>query len=367
MSELKTPATGLTVGGRDLGRRRGRSGSSARLATMWTLIGPALLVYLGTVVASQIGGPVAVQGAYALVSLVAAVGLQIFTGTSGVLSFGHIAFTAVGAWAYGLLTIDPTLKKALLPDLFSFLADVHAPWPVALAVATTVGGFLAFAVAPFLMRLNGLQAGIATFGLLMVVGQVLTYWSSIGPRSGQAMVGVPADLPLERLVLVAIGVIIVSWVYQHARTARLLRATREDLTAAPGSGINVTIHRVIAFTISGAVCGLGGGLWAATNRVVQSSHFGVGMTFTIIAILVLGGTRSLWGAVLGTLVWSALDSLLVYLQGGVTLGDYVVSIPEGARPIILGATLIVALMVRPDGLTGGRELTWPVQRWRRRG
>ncbi|MEO7447794.1 MAG: branched-chain amino acid ABC transporter permease [Humibacillus sp.] len=348
--------------GSDAGGVNGRRPDpSARLAMIWTLAGPALLVYLGTVVASQIGGPVAVQGAYALVSLVTAVGLQIFTGTSGVLSFGHIAFMAVGAWAYGLLTIDPTLKKALLPDLFSFLADVHAPWPVALAVATMVGGLLALVVAPFLMRLNGLQAGIATFGLLMVVGQVLTYWSSIGPRSGQAMVGVPADLPLDRLVLVAIGVIAVSWLYQHTKTARLLRATREDLTAAPGSGINVTNHRIIAFAISGAVCGLGGGLWAVTNRVVQSSNFGVGMTFTIIAILVLGGTRSLWGAVLGTLVWSALDALLVYLQGGVTVGDYVVSLPEGARPIVLGATLVAALMIRPEGLTGGRELTWPFQ------
>jgi branched-chain amino acid transport system permease protein len=340
----------------------GQAEPAGRWARVWTLVGPALLVYLGTVVASQVGGSVAVQGAYALVSLVTAVGLQIFTGTSGVLSFGHIAFVAVGAWAYGLLTIDPTLKKALLPDLFSVLSHVHAPWPVALGVATLGGGLLALVVAPFLMRLNGLQAGIATFGLLMVVGQVLTYWSSIGPRSGQAMVGVPEDLPLDRLVLVAIGVIVVSWLYQHTRTARLLRATREDLTAAPGSGINVTTNRIIAFAISGAVCGLSGGLWAVTNRVVQSSHFGVGMTFTIIAILVLGGTGSLWGAVLGTLVWSALDAVLVYLQSGVAVGDYVVSLPEGARPIVLGATLVVALMIRPEGLTRGRELTWPLRR-----
>lgn len=336
--------------------------SSRTLIRAWTLIGPLALVYLGTVVASKLGGSVAVQGSYALVSLVVAVGLQVFVGTSGVLSFGHIAFMAVGAWSYGLLTIDPVLKKSLLPDLAPFLADLHEAWPVALVAALAAGGLLALAVAPFLMRLNGLQAGIATFGLLMVVGQVLTYWSTIGPRSGQSMVGVPEDLPLARLVLIAMGVIVISWIYQHTRSARLLRATREDLTAAPGSGINVTTHRTIAFTISGAICGLGGGLWAATNRVVQASHFGVGMTFTIIAILVLGGTMSLWGAVLGTLVWSALDAALVWLQNGVTVGDHIVSIPEGARPIILGAVLIIALILRPDGITRGRELTWPLRR-----
>ena len=335
--------------------------SNRKLANAWSLVGPVVLVYLGVVFASQAGGSLAVQGAYALVSLVVAVGLQVFVGNSGVLSFGHIAFMAVGAWIYGLATIDPVLKKALLPDLFGFLTDLSAPWPVALVLAALAGGLLALIVAPFLMRLNGLQAGIATFGLLMV-GQVLTYWSSIGPPSGQSMAGIPNDLPLERLVLIAIGAIVISWLYQRTRTARLLRATREDLTAAPGSGINVVPHRIIAFALSGAICGLGGGLWAATNRVVSSSHFGIGMTFTVIAILVLGGTYSLWGAVLGALVWSSLDALLVYLQDGLSLGNYVVSIPEGVRPIILGAVLVSALILRPDGLTSGRELSWPFRR-----
>jgi branched-chain amino acid transport system permease protein len=131
------------------------------------------------------------------------------------------------------------------------------------------------------------------------------------------------------------------------------------MTAAPGSGIHVTFHRVVAFVVSAGICGVGGALWAETNRVVQASQFSVGFTFTVIAMLVLGGTNSVWGAVLGVVVYTALDVVLVSLQSGLTLGGYIVTIPDGTRPLALGAILILMLLFRPQGVTGGRELTWP--------
>lgn len=331
-----------------------------------TLAGPLVIVYVVTVLFSMGSGSMQIQTAYALADLVIVVGLQLFVGNSGVLSFGHISFAAVGAWTMGLLTIDPTVKRAVLPQLFPWLSSASASPAVALILGAVFGGVLAFIVAPFLMRLNGLQAGIATFALLGVVVQVLSYWTKIGPPSGQSMVGVPHAFSLQVQLFLALAVIVVSWLYGRTRTARLLRAARENPVAAPGSGINITVHRVLAFGISGVLCGIGGAMWAQTNTVVQASQLSTGFTFTVIAMLVLGGTMSLWGAVLGTLVYSVVDALLQQLQSGLSLGSMVVTIPDGSRPLILGALLILMLLFRPDGITRGREFGIPFLRRRTR-
>lgn len=335
------------------GRRR--TSVTDRWTALTTLAGPLIFVCLVVLVGSTFGSATSGKVEAALVNLVIVVGLQIFLGNSGVLSFGHVAFVAVGAWTFGLLTVNPVLKKALIPDLFPFLTSAQAPAVVALLLAGAVGALLALLVGPVLLRLNGLQAGIATFALLGVVNQVLTYWRKVGPPGGQSLAGVPSPFSMTTLLLFALAAIIVSWWYQRTRTARLLRASRESLMAAPASGINITWHRLVAFTLSGAVCGVGGAMWAETNHVLQASAFFLTMTFTVIAMLVLGGMFSLWGAVVGTAVYSVIDVGLQYLQNGISA----FTIPESMRPLILGAILVVMLIFRPNGLTGGREFRLP--------
>ena len=330
-----------------------------RLAPMWSLGSLLLIVYGSVALGATLGESLRVQLQYALVNLIIVVALSMFIGNSGVLSFGHVAFVAVGAWTVGLLTIEPQLKRNLLPDLFEPLFDAQAPWVLAIFLGGLLGGLLALIVAPFLMRLNGLQAGIATFALLGVVNQVLTYWSSIGPRSGQSMVGIPEVLDLQVTLLFALGAVVVAWLFQRTRSARLLRAAREDAIAAAASGISVTIHRVIAFAASGIVAGIAGGLFALTNRVVQASQLNIEITFITLAMLVLGGMLSLSGAVIGTLVFTVVDIVLQQLQSGLELGSFIVTIPQGTRPIVLGLILVLMLLFKPKGLTGGREITWP--------
>lgn len=327
----------------------------------WSLAVPLGTVYLVAVAAVAVSPTAAIDLRYALVNLVIVVALQSFVGNSGVLSFGHIAFVAVGAWTAGLLTVPLVMKHSLIPSLFPALRDAHAsPW-VAIALAALVGGILALAGGIVLMRLSGLEAGIATFALLQLTVEILTHWSEIGPVSGQAMAGIPEGIGLQGTLFVALAVIVASWVYQHFASARMLRASREDLAAAPASGINVTLHRTIAFTVSGVLSGVGGAMWAQTNRVIQASQFNLDFTFTIIAMLVVGGMLSLWGAVIGTLAIATLEHILGLFERGVSFGAYVVSIPGGSRPVILGIILILILILRPGGITGGREVSWPIR------
>ncbi|MBC9937099.1 MULTISPECIES: branched-chain amino acid ABC transporter permease [unclassified Leucobacter] len=329
------------------------------LAHLWTLAVPLGVVWLVAIIASAASKSASIDLGYALANLIIVVAMWTFIGNSGVLSFGHIAFVAVGAWTLALLTINPAMKHSLMPDLFPFLAEASANPFVALLLAAAVGGVVALVSGLALMRLHGLEAGIATFALLMLVVQILTYWKQIGPKSGQSMAGLPHSFDLQTILFIALGVIVLAWLYGRSRSARMLRASRDNVQAAPASGINITLHRLIAFTVSGALAGIGGAVWVQMNGLAQASQFSLDFTFTTIAMLVVGGMLSLWGAVVGTLLISALNHVLGIFEKGAQFGDVIVSIPSGSRLIVLGAVMVLILIFRPSGLTGGREAMWP--------
>ena len=331
------------------------------VVSLWTLAVPLVVVWLFAAVASSASAAAAIDLGYALASLIIVVAMWTFIGNSGVLSFGHIAFVAVGAWTMSLLTISPAVKSTIMPSLFPFVANASAEPILAVLVAAVVGGVTALLSGLALMRLHGLEAGIATFALLMLVVQVLTYWSAVGPKSGQSMTGIPRSFDLPSMLVVALIVITLAWAYGQTRSARLLRASRENVQAAPASGISVIRHRVIAFAVSGALARVGGAMWAQTNRVVQASQFSLDFTFTTIAMLVVGGMLSLWGAVLGTLLISTLNHVLGLLERGMRIGDVIVSLPSGSRLVLIAALMVLILIFRPSGITGGREAQWPLR------
>ena len=329
------------------------------LAKLWTLVVPLLVVWVVSLATSFVSQTAAIDLGYALANLIIVVAMWTFIGNSGVLSFGHIAFVAVGAWTLSLLTIPPNIKSAIMPDLFPFLAQASASPFVALIIAGVVAGLVALLSGLALMRLNGLEAGIATFALLMLVVQILTYWKQIGPKAGQSMTGLPRSFDLQSILFIALAVIALAWLYGRSRSARMLRASRDNVQAAPASGIRVTLHRLIAFTVSGALAGIGGAVWVQLNGVAQASQFSLDFTFTTIAMLVVGGMLSMWGAVVGALAISALSHILGLFEKGMQLGDVVGSLPSGSRLITLGAIMVIILIFRPSGITGGREATWP--------
>ena len=140
--------------------------------------------------------------------------LYVFVGNSGVLSFGHISFVAVGAWAAGVLSVPVAEKPAIMPYLFPFLRD-HEVGNVAVARSSRrrVGGLYALLVGLPLMRLSGLAAGIATFGVLEITHNVLRYYEKIGPGSN-TFSSVPETTDLLQATVGALLVIGVAFGYQ---------------------------------------------------------------------------------------------------------------------------------------------------------
>jgi branched-chain amino acid transport system permease protein len=295
----------------------------------------------------------------ALVMAAIVVALYIFVGNSGVISFGHLSFAAVGGYLSGLLTIDPQTKSFTMPGLFPFLEHTHIAVVPSLALAAAAGGVYAFLVGLPLMRLSGLPAGIATFAVLGITYNVLYYWGKVGPGA-QTLSDIPE---IGRWTLAAGGVIACAcaFAYQRSRFGRQLRATREDEAAARASGIDVYRQRLVAFTLSGALAGLAGGLYVHQLGLITPDQFYLDLTFVTLAMLVVGGVGSLLGAVVGALAISALNSFLGDAENTVHVG-FRLTLPNGTRLVTVGAVMALVLILRPAGLTGGRELTLPRRR-----
>jgi branched-chain amino acid transport system permease protein len=204
-----------------------------------------------------------------------------------------------------------------------------------------------------LMRLSGLAAGIATFAVLEITHNVLRYYDKIGPGTF-AFSSVPETTGLLQASIGAVIAIGVAFAYQTSRFGRQLRATREDAAAARAVGISVFRQRLWAFGLSGAVAGFAGGLYVHLLPLTSEEVY-LNLTFITLAMLVIGGATSLWGAVVGALAVSGLDSLLAEAEEG--LGG--IDLPTGSRVVVVGFLMALVLVLRPAGLTGGREFSPP--------
>jgi branched-chain amino acid transport system permease protein len=322
-----------------------------------TLLGPVLLVVAAALLGTVVSASTETYFLSALVNVTIVVALYVFIGNSGVVSFGHISFVAVGAWAAGILTVPVEEKPAVMPNLAGFLQDTTVGNVPSLAIAAGVGAAYALVVGLPLMRLSGLAAGIATFGVLEITHNVLRYWETIGPGLN-TFSAVPETTGLLQAAVGAVIAIVVAFAYQRSRFGRMLRATREDAAAARAVGVSIYRQRLVAFALSGALAGFAGGLYVHLLPVNTEGLY-LDLTFITLAMLVIGGATSLWGAVVGALAVSAVDSFLAEAENGVHVLGWTIDLRGGTRIVVVGALMALVLIVRPTGLTGGREIAVP--------
>ena len=326
----------------------------SRVRPVVELLAPMSLVGVAALVGVLVSSSTQTYVITALINVTIVAALYVFIGNSGVLSFGHVSFVAVGAWTAGVLSIPQAEKPAIMPHLFGFLRDHTVGNVWSLAIGAAVGGVYALIAGLPLMRLSGLGAGIATFGVLEITHNVLRYWEKIGPGV-TTFSAVPETTGLLQATLAALVAVLAAFAYARSRHGRMLRATREDPAAARAVGISVYRQRLFAFTVSGLIAGLAGGLYVHLLPVNTESFY-LDLTFITLAMLVIGGATSLWGAVVGALAVSAVDSFLAEAENGIHIFGQSVDLPAGTRIVVVGALMALVLIVRPAGLTGGREI-----------
>ncbi|HZS29789.1 MAG TPA: branched-chain amino acid ABC transporter permease [Gaiellaceae bacterium] len=321
------------------------------------LLVPALLVLGTTLLGLSVSSYLQAYFLDTLIKVAIVVALYVFIGNSGVLSFGHVSFVALGAWTAGVLTVPADQKGAIMPGLAHFLLHTNVGNVASLAVAAAVGAVAAFAVGLPLMRLSGLAAGIATFAVLEITNNLLTYDQSIGPGEN-AFSSVPQTTGMWQAAIGALLCVAVAFVYRSSRFGRMLRATREDPAAAAATGISIYRQRLLAFVISGGLAGFAGGMYVHLLPL-QAAGLHLDLTFITLAMLIVGGSGSLLGAVAGALAVSGLYSFFSAATNGVDVLGWNLTVPQGTAEIVLGVLMAFVLIVRPAGLTGGRELSLP--------
>jgi branched-chain amino acid transport system permease protein len=301
--------------------------------------------------------------------LMIVLGLQVFSGNSGVLSFGHIAFMAIGAYSSALLTIPTAIKKFTFLTMPHFLKFWVFPAQLNALEGTLAGaGFaMAFALvtAAPIVRLTGVAAGIATLAILVIVHE-FDYQTSAITRGTSTQIGVPTTTTFLSVLVWALIFIGVAFAFQQSRFGLRLRASRENERAAKSVGVRVSVERAIAWTISGFIVGVAGTQYAhyfGGTFGPDDFFFNNGFNIVLlsIAMLVVGGMTSVTGAVAGcyfiTVIFEAFRRWEVNGLGGVTP-------PAGTSNLVLALVLLVTLVLRPKGITGGKEIPWPTE-WRR--
>ena len=288
------------------------------------------------------------------VNLTIVVGLQIFMGNSNVASLGHISFTGLAAYVVAVLYTPVALKKTLIPDAPFGLAQIQFDIVSSSLIALLVTLAVAFVAGLGLCRLSGVAATIGTLALLVIVHVILINWVSVtrGPR---AFFGIPVALSLPWSVAVSIVAIFIAKLFRDSRDGLQLRASGDNILAAKAMGVDVNRVRLKAWLISAVVTGSGGILFTLFMGTIAPKSFYFHLTFLTIAMLILGGMRSVSGAVIGSLAIALGFELFRMLENGPIIFGLELPTMFGLTGFFLGAIIVVTLAVRPDGILGNEE------------
>ncbi len=287
-----------------------------------------------------------------LTNMVMVIGFHVFVGNTGVLSFGHLGLASIAAYVMALLSIPLARKSVILTAKAPFgireiVVDPRLAAIIGIAVATLVAALLGLVVA----RTSGLAATMITLALLFVVLQVANNWKDLTNGTG-GLSSIPrlsgASWPVAGAVL---AIVVAVW-FRHSRSGRLAVATREDELAAAAMGIDVFRPRLIAFVVSGAVVGLGGILQTQSLGSLGPRQFAFEPTILILAMLVVGGMRTVTGAIFGTVFITAGKEFTRFLGDGPHFLGFTWPKVDGFPDLFLAAALLAVLLVRSSGLLG---------------
>ncbi|MEO0977701.1 MAG: branched-chain amino acid ABC transporter permease [Pseudomonadota bacterium] len=326
-----------------------RSGlvGAALLAAVLVVIGAATL-YFGSRYQVRL-----VYAAY--VNLIVVLGLQIFMGNARITNLSHSAFMGIGAYAAALCVTPENIKKISLPAAPWGLADFSLDPVLSAAIAIAITAVLALLLGLFIVRLTSIGATIVTLAVLVIVHSVFLYRTDIF-KGNQAFFGIPQVFDLSWVVGIAILAVIVCRLFRESRWGIQLRASADDEVGAAAMGVEIYKLRLIAWVLGAVILAVAGICYAYFLGTISARPFYFNHVFLTLAMLILGGMRTVTGAVLGTFLISfGLEGVRYLETGPVLLG---IELPEalGLSGIALGAVIVLTMALRPTGIMGNREI-----------
>jgi branched-chain amino acid transport system permease protein len=317
-------------------RTAGAKGAAAELVS-WFVLAAALLILpsFGSVYVIYMACLIAIN-------VIATVGLNITVGYAGLLSIGHSAFVGVGAYASALIWL-------------------HMGTP--LAVNIIVGACAAFAVGLVFglpaLRIKGVYLAIATLAAQYSTYFVFQQWTEVtGGDRGLSLPGLNVfgfgDTGFYYVVvLIALAACLAARNLFRTRVGRAFIAVREKDYAAEVLGINVVRTKLAAFGIGAAYAGISGALLAAFLRIVNPDQFTLAISVFFLAAVVVGGSGSVLGSILGAAFMTLMPELLRFLLESVSgPGTDLAGFLSPLRELIFGTLIVGFLIFEPRGLVG---------------
>jgi branched-chain amino acid transport system permease protein len=335
------------------------------------LIGVALAV-LPFVVGATFGNSWVRIIDFALLYIMLALGLNIVVGFAGLLDLGYIAFYAVGAYLYALLS-SPHLALA-----FPMVFGAAPGWPVwmVLPIGALVAGVFGVLLGTPTLKLRGDYLAIVTLGFGEIIRIFLNNLNAPlnltnGPQginniqpvqiAGQSLgrtmevfgfVVPGVHLHYYFFLALTLLVIFVCVRLQDSRLGRAWVAIREDEVAARACGINTRNVKLLAFGLGATFGGVAGGLFAGFQGFVSPESFGLLESIMVLCMVVLGGMGNIAGVVLGAVLLALLPEVLRWGAAPVQqwLFGKVLIDPESLRLLLFGVALVLVMRWRPAGL-----------------
>jgi len=327
---------------------------------LWSYGVLLLLVLLAPFV---IGSYLQSQIVFVFIYAIVGVGLLILAGFAGQVSLGHAAFLAIGAYTAGYM------QRHGVPFL------VYLPLSVVLTGA--VGALVGFPA----LRLAGIYLVIATIAFGFIMEEVAARWESVtngndGMRIKQIeLFGFTLSRDGYSFYYLCLGflvlVLILALNLLRSPTGRAFIAIRDSETAAQSIGVNLSVYKVMAFSISAAMTGLAGCLYAHKMSFISPEMFTLLLSLEFVIVILIGGVGSLHGAVLGSIFVVMVDPFLSYLKDdlprviGEMARSFGVANPgalqdtlsaiggaAGLKGAIYGLIIIVFIIFEPYGLYG---------------
>lgn len=294
--------------------------------------------WLAAALVPFLAAPLVISGNYhygvahqALIYVVLATGYNILLGFTGMVSLGHVALFAIGAYTSAILQ-----------------TSLDWPFLACLIAAAVVTGAFGTAIAIPALRIKGHYLTLLTLALGEVIRLLirnfdwLTHGSSgIGGISRPTIFGVPfrtaPDLYWLLLFIAAAGVLF-AWRLERSRFGRAFKAIRDSEIGAEVIGIDTNRMKVLSFAISAVYAGIAGSLYAHTLRFVSPEFFSLGLTITLLAMILIGGRGLILGPVIGATMLTIAPEALRFAKEYYLIG--------------FGLVIWLSTLYLPDGLAG---------------
>ncbi|WP_184840688.1 branched-chain amino acid ABC transporter permease [Allocatelliglobosispora scoriae] len=289
---------------------------------------------------------------YALV----AIGLNVVVGLAGLLDLGYVGFFAIGAYTVGLFgSVESPVVKMIqrtfdLPETWALAWGLCIPLAIALTMISGVilGG-------PTL-RLRGDYLAIVTMGFGEIIRIVArnSEWTG-GPQGISAIPGPEGPPSQDNVVFglidptpwywlaitVALLLVVATRRLEHSRVGRSWLAVREDEDAAAVMGVQGFKYKLWAFAIGACLGGMSGALFASRQTFIDPTNFGLALSITFVAMVVLGGAGNMFGVAFGAVLLTYLPERFRELQ------DW--------RPFAVGVAIVIVMIFKPAGLIPSRR------------